>query len=106
MAEPFEPPLTNDVLDENCRLSGCVGVDGLKQREPPICLHTPSCGRAGGGGAEHRSAGLWCCRFDFVTAAVSATSISFCKPKLAEVCPTAVSSRNFKLNEDDVTASS
>ncbi len=41
-----------------------------------------------------------CRSYDGAAAEVSATSISFCKPKLAEVCPTAVDSRRLKLTED------
>lgn len=43
---------------------------------------------------------------DGASSEVSVTSCRLRKSQLNEVCPTAVSSRNFKLNEDDVTASS
>lgn len=39
-------------------------------------------------------------------AEVKFTSARMRRYKLAEVCPTSVSSRNLKLNEDDVTDSS
>jgi hypothetical protein len=43
--------------------------------------------------SRHPQAGPRCRRHDGATAVVSTTSISFCKRKLAEVCPTSASSR-------------